>query len=131
VERHPTATFVPHQRYVVDGNVATTTGISASIPTMLALVEGIGGRDKAQAVAADIGVAAWTPAHDSTPFRLDGRRRAAFLLNKAAFWRQQDWQVDVRDGMDDITLALVADAWTRLDRGDVEVVAPQSRVTLG
>ena len=36
LERHPGATYVAHQRYVVDRDVATTTGITASVPTMLA-----------------------------------------------------------------------------------------------
>jgi transcriptional regulator GlxA family with amidase domain len=39
LERHPGATYVPHRRYVVDGNVATTSGVTASIPAMITLVE--------------------------------------------------------------------------------------------
>ena len=120
-ERHPGATHVPHRRYVVDGNVATTTGITASVPTMLALVEAIGGRGKAQAVAAELGVSDWTPAHDSSRFGLDARRGASYLLNKAAFWRDEQWRVDVHDGMDDVALALAADAWART--GHVSVAA--------
>ena len=68
LERHPTGTYVPNQRYVVDRDVATTTGITASVPTTLALVEAIGGRDKAQGLAAELGVPSWTPAHDSRRF---------------------------------------------------------------
>ncbi len=44
LRRHPGAHHVPNQRYLVDRDVATTTGITASVPTMLALVEAIGGR---------------------------------------------------------------------------------------
>ena len=51
LKRHPSAVYVPHQRYVIDGAVATTTGITASVPTMLALVEAIGGSEKARALA--------------------------------------------------------------------------------
>lgn len=121
LERHPTATYVPHQRYVVDRNVATTAGITASIPAMLALVEAIGGRPAAQSLAADLGVASWTPAHDSAAFGLDAGRAASYLLSKAAFWRDERWRVDAREGMDDIALALAADAWSRT--GHVEVAA--------
>lgn len=123
IERHPSATYVPHQRYVVDRDVATTTGITASVPAMLALVEAIGGRDKAKALAADLGVASWGPVHDSAPFTLDAGRRVNFLLNKAAFWRHQRWSVDVQDGSDDIALALAADAWSRTGRVSVEASA--------
>lgn len=43
-QRHPGSTHVPHRRYLVDRDVATTTGITASIPVALALVEAMGGR---------------------------------------------------------------------------------------
>jgi transcriptional regulator GlxA family with amidase domain len=120
VERHPAAVYVPHQRYVVDANIATTTGISASVPAMLAVVEAIGGRARAQALAAELGVDAWTPAHDSSRFGLGARERWNYVLTKAAFWRHEQWSVDVREGMDDVALAFAADAWSRTGRVSVE-----------
>ncbi len=119
LERHPGATHVPHQRYLADRGVATTTGITASIPVVLALVEAIGGRDKARAVAAEVGAASWSPEHDSEPFALTVGRGASYLLNKAPFWSYERWGVDVRDGTDDIALALTADAWSRTGRVNV------------
>lgn len=118
-ERHTGATHEPHQRYVIDRGVATTTGITASVPAMLALVEAIGGRAKAQALADELGAGSWSPAHDSTPFGLTPRRGATYLLNKAAFWRDEQWQVEVHDGMDDVALALAVDAWSRTWHVDV------------
>jgi hypothetical protein len=123
IERHPTAVYVPHQRYVVDRGVATTTGITASVPTMLALVEAIGGREKAEELAADLGVSSWTPAHDSSKFGLNAQRMWHFVLNKMAFWRHERWSVAVRDGIDDIALAFVADSWSRTGRVSVEATA--------
>lgn len=111
--RHPSAAYVPHQRYVADRHIATTTGITASVPTMLALVEAIGGEERARSVAGDLGVDAWTPAHDSTRFGLDGRRRWGYIADKAAFWRREERAIDVADGADDIALAFAADAWSR------------------
>ncbi len=123
---HPGAMHVPHQRYLVDRDVATTTGISASIPVTLALVEAIGGRDKAAAVAAELGTNSWSPEHDSAPFALTVRRGASYLLNKARFWSHEQWGVDVRDGMDDIALALTADAWSRTGRVSVHAESASS-----
>ena len=74
LKRHPGCVDVPHQRYVIDGAVATTTGITASVPTMLALVEAIDGRGKAQALATELGVDSWSPAHDSSLFGLNASR---------------------------------------------------------
>ena len=124
LDRHPTARYVPHQRYVVDRDVATTTGITASVPTMLALVEAIGGREKAQALAGELGVSAWSPAHDSTRFGLNAARRTDYVLNKIAFWRHERWTVAVHEGMDDIALAFAADAWSRTGRVRVVAAGP-------
>ena len=129
-KRHPGATYVPHQRYLMDRNVATTTGISASVPTMLALVEAIGGQEKAKSLAAELGVASWSPAHDSAPFGLNATRGRSYLLNKAAFWRDERWRVDVQDGTDDIALALAADAWTRTGHISVDAASASGPVTL-
>ncbi len=52
---HPTMQRVRDRRYVVDRGVVTTTGVSASVPVSLALVEAIGGRDRATALAREIG----------------------------------------------------------------------------
>jgi len=124
LERHPSAVYVPDQRYVIDRDVATTTGVTASVPTMLALVEAIGGRPKAQALAAELGVDSWSPAHGSSAFGLNAARMWNYVLTKAAFWRHERWAVDVRDGVDDIALALATDAWTRTGRVGVDASAP-------
>ncbi len=126
LERHPGTSHVPHQRYLVDRGVATTTGITASIPVALALVEAIGGRDKAAAVAAELGANSWSPEHDSTPFALTVRRGASYLLNKARLWSHEQWGVDVHNGMDDVALALTADAWSRTGRVSVHAESASS-----
>jgi putative intracellular protease/amidase len=126
LEHHPGSIHVPHQRYLVDRGVATTTGITASIPVALALVEAMGGRDKAATLAAELGANGWTPEHDSTAFALTVRRGANYLLNKAAFWSHEAWGVVVQEGMDDIALALAADAWSRTGRVSVHAESASS-----
>jgi transcriptional regulator GlxA family with amidase domain len=56
LERSPTIEYVPDRRMVSDEGVATTTGITASMPMMLTLIEAIAGRTKAEAVARDLGL---------------------------------------------------------------------------
>jgi putative intracellular protease/amidase len=130
LRRHPGATYVPNRRYVVDRGVATTTGITASVPTVLALVEAIGGRERAQAVAAELGVAAWDPAHDSAPFKLDAGRAWTYVVDKAVFWREERWRVEVQSGSDDVALALAVDAWMRTGRVSVEAASASGPVRL-
>lgn len=134
-ERHPGARLAAHRRYVFDRGVATTTGITASIPAMLSLVEAIGGHDKAQRLAMSLGVRRWGPEHDSGRYGLNARRKLGIVLNKLAFWRRDRFRLDVHDGMDDVALAFVADAWSRTDNITVVPAAPgpvtlQSGLTL-
>ena len=57
--KHPSMRYVADRRIVVDQGVATTTGITASMPLALTSIETIAGRDKAEAVGRDIGVTQW------------------------------------------------------------------------
>lgn len=130
LKRHPGAHHVPDQRYVADRGVATSTGITASIPTVLALVEAIGGTARAQALAGELGVASWGTAHDSARFGLTATRAWHYIVQGSAFWLDERWQVDVHDGMDDIALVLATDAWTRTGRVTVHAASPSGPVTL-
>lgn len=123
LDQHPTAEYVPHQRYLVDRDVATTTGITASVPMLLSLVESIGGRERASSLAAELGVDQWSPEHDSSKFGLDGKRRWNYVVNRIAFWQHERWSVDVKEGMDDVALALATDAWARTGRVSVDASA--------
>ncbi len=130
LERHPGAAWVRDRRYVVDGGVATTTGITASVPAMLALVEALGGRERARTLADELGVDAWSPAHDSAGFGLTAARRWGYIVDTLAFWRREQRFVDVRDGSDDIALALATDAWSRSAVVEVEAAAAGPSVRL-
>jgi transcriptional regulator GlxA family with amidase domain len=106
-------TWVRNQRYVSDGNVVTTTGVTASMPVSLALVEAIAGRARAEAVAKSLGVADWSPTHPSDVFRLSARHLFTAARNWLSFWSHENVGVPVAQGTDEIALALVADAYSR------------------
>ena len=119
----PSLVWVPDRRFVVDGPVATTTGITASAPMMLTLVEAIAGRPKAAEVAADLGLAAWDARHASAAFGVTRPFAATALGNRLAVWRHATLALPVGDGIDEVALALVADAWSRTWRARVVTVA--------
>ena len=114
--RSPTMKWVADRRYVADDGVVTTTGITASIPISLALIEAIAGRERAAAVAATLGVASWDARHDSAAFGLDRRAVRAILGNSLAFWRHETIPIPIEPGVDEIALALTADAFSRTYR---------------
>jgi putative intracellular protease/amidase len=128
-KRHPEVRFVPDRRIVTDDGVATTTGISASMPMMLTLIEAIAGRERAEAVASELGLASWDAAHASAAFRLTRPFATTALTNRGRFWRREELIATLEPGMDEVTLALMADAWSRTYRSAAVSVAAGPVVT--
>ncbi|NUT13258.1 MAG: transcriptional regulator [Cupriavidus sp.] len=122
--RHPAASYVANRRMVVDGNVATTTGISASMPTMLTLIEAIAGSRRAAEVALDLGVSRWDASHASDAFAFTRPFAATVLGNVLASWKKEEIGIELRPGVDEVSLALVADAWSRTYRSRAITLAP-------
>lgn len=119
LDRSPTTTHVADRRMVSDGAVTTTTGITASMPMMLMLIEAIAGRTKAEAVARDLGIGDWDTRHASGAFGLTRPFAATVLANTIAFWKREAFGIHLKPGMDEVSLALVADAWSRTYRSTV------------
>ena len=121
--KHPTVRYVEDRRLVVDNGVATTTGISASMPMSLTLIEAIAGRDKAKAVSRDIGLARLgrAPRERRVPFhtavRADGDRQHSGVLG------HEQLGIELKDGADEVSLALAADAWSRTYRSQAVTFA--------
>jgi transcriptional regulator GlxA family with amidase domain len=115
-KRHPTVQYVADRRIVVDRGVATTTGISASMPLSLTLIEAIAGRPKAEAIAADLGLAQWDARHDSSAFRFTRPFALTAIRNTLAFWNREQLGLALAPGVDEVSLALAADAWSRTFR---------------
>jgi putative intracellular protease/amidase len=128
-QNNPTMQWVPDRRYVVDDRVMTSTGITANIPSMIALVEAIGGRDAAARIAADIGVATWDARHDSEAFALTLELRKTFVRNIMSVWRRETLGVPVADGVDEVAMGLMVDAYSRTQLGTVVVMGEGGSVT--
>src|SRR5678816_3991481 len=114
--QHPSMQYVPNRRFVVDHGVATTTGITASMPMSLTLIEAIAGRDKAEAVARDLGLDHWDARHASDAFKFTRPFALTVMGNKLAFWNHEQLGIELAPGMDEVSLALSADAWSRTYR---------------
>jgi putative intracellular protease/amidase len=118
----PGTTWVRDRRWVVDGNIVSTTGVSASIPASLALIEAIAGLPAAHSTARQLGVSSWDAAHDSSGFAFRARHVAQIAWNWLAFWRHETVELALADGVDEVAIALTADAWSRTMRSRVVAV---------
>jgi len=111
--KYATMRYVADRRLVVDRGVATTTGISASMPMALTLIEAIAGREKAEGVAREVGLPNWDARHRSSAFRFTRIFALTAILNALSFWKHERLGLELVTGIDEVSLALVADAWSR------------------
>jgi putative intracellular protease/amidase len=116
LEDRPSIRYVADRRLVVDKGVATTTGITASMPFSLTLIEAIAGRATAEAVGRDLGLENWGARHDSKAFTFTRPFATTALRNAIAFWNREQLGIELTPGIDEVALALVADAWSRTYR---------------
>jgi transcriptional regulator GlxA family with amidase domain len=116
LDEHPSIRYVADRRFVVDQAVATSTGVSASMPMSLTLIEAIAGRGKAEAVARDLGLMHWDARHESDGFVFTRPFALKVLGNTLAFWNREQLGIELVPGIDEVSLALVADAWSRTYR---------------
>lgn len=117
--RYPLATWVQNTRYVIDGPVMSSSGVSASVPVTLKLLEILAGTRIAQATAAGLGVEDWSATHDSTLFSLNFGTVSLAAGNFLGFWRHEVLRAELSDGFDGVAFALQADAWSRTYRSRV------------
>lgn len=116
VKQFPSTHFIKNRRYVADGQVITTTGVTASMPVSVALVEAIAGRQRAAALAESLGMNGWGPTHRSDDFHLSANHALTAAKNWLSLWAHESVAIPVSPGVDEISLALVADALSRTYR---------------
>src|SRR6185295_17439886 len=121
--KYPATTWVRDRRWVRDRSVMTTTGVTASIPASLALIEEIAGPERARDVANRLGIHAWSAEHDSTRFALSARDVGIAAWNWIGFWSWERVGIPIAPGVDEIALALTADALARTYRTSVVAVS--------
>ena len=119
-------------QFIVDHAQRTTPkGLVHELPVEIdaALVEAIAGHIRAQQLADELGLADWSAAHDSRAFTLHRADYLTLAGNWLAFWTHETLAIPVQIGIDEIALALTADAHARTYRSQVLSIATASLVT--
>src|SRR5512134_2435592 len=103
------------------------------MPMTLTMIAAIAGREKAEAVSWDVGVKHWDISHDSAAFKFTRPFALTTLGNTLAFWNREQLGIELSPGIDEVSLALAADAWSRTYRsraltfsGSAEAVVTQN-----
>jgi putative intracellular protease/amidase len=120
----PGVHWVDDRRYVHDGPVMTTTGVTASLPASVALVAMLGGDDAGRRAASSLGVSGADATHNGSAFRLRPGHVWTAAANELLLWRYEVVGVPVHDGVDEVALALTADPLGRTYRTTVVTLAP-------
>ncbi len=126
-EQYSDVKWQTNVRYVADGKIISSAGISAALPTSIALVEAIAGRERAEAIARELGVKDWSTRHNSDVFlpKLGVNMMAFATSNFFNNWlhTEDSIGIPIATGVDDIALAFTADAYSRTGRSQAYAVA--------
>lgn len=125
VDKYPDTQWLQNIRYVVDGKIVSSAGISAAMPVSIALVEAIAGTARAEELARTLGVPYWGTLHNSEVFHITVGDGASALSNML-FHSKQDIGVRIAPGVDEIALSLQAEAYTATFRASVNTLAQSS-----
>lgn len=127
---YPHVHWIDDVRYVADGPIISTAGISAALPASLALVEAIAGRERTLNLARELGVADWSAVHHTAPFRpqfgVNLKALLAVTYTNRWFSRTDLLGLHVVEGVDEIALAVTADAYSRTGRSMLHALSPSS-----
>jgi putative intracellular protease/amidase len=128
-QQYPQTKWQRHLRYIADGNVITTTGVTATIPMSLALVEAIAGRPRALQLAQELGGIGyqWSAEHPSERFALTWQHKFTIAKNAMAIWRHESLGIEIKPGIDELALALTADVHSTTYRSTTYLVSEQER----
>ncbi|WP_309643324.1 DJ-1/PfpI family protein [Phenylobacterium sp.] len=124
VKTYPSVAWRQDARWVTDGNITTSAGISASAPVSLALLGELAGDEVMQGTARRLGLPAPSRDHDATVYRLNANVVGTAAGNVLAFWRHDSVALKLEAGFDELAFGAALDGWTRSYRAKAWAVAP-------
>ncbi len=110
-------------RYVRDGNVATSAGVSASLPISLQLVEEMAGKARAEALAAELAVGTYSPDHNSDVYGIGVDELLVVARNFLLGWPRETYAIHLSPGMDEVALGFAVDMSARTYRSSSVTIA--------
>lgn len=127
--RHPEVTWRDDARWVTDGPITTTAGISAAEPATLDLLRRLAGEDVMRQTAARLRMAEPSRVHQGDDYRLTLRGAGLVVANRLAFWGHEDVALPLSPGIDEIAFGTALDAWSRTYRSTAWAVGAPSVIS--
>lgn len=131
VKAYPAVAWRQDARWVTDGKITTSAGVSASAPAALALLAELAGEETMLGTARRMGLPAPSRDHDATAYRLTIEAMGTAAGNASAFWRHDQVALKLEDGFDELAFGAALDGWTRTYRAKAWAVAPGGATSRG
>lgn len=126
---YPKVRWRSDARWIVDGPVTTTAGISAGEPATLALLGRLAGDEVMRATAARLKQPLPDPRHNGGDYHLTLTGMGTVVANRAAFWNHEDVALPLTPGFDEIAFGTALDAWSRTYRSTAWAAGPTKVVS--
>ena len=126
---YPQVEWVTNARFVHDGKFITSSGVSASLPTALYLVELMAGRPRALEVAQAEGLSDYSATHDSDAFHIGAAEYWIGAKNLLFGWPRDIYALELTPGVDELGLGFAFDMLSRTYYSEVVAVAPTAETT--
>lgn len=114
--RYPNVTWRRDLRWVTDGPITTTAGISAAEPATLDLLRQLAGASVMRETAERLGLPPPDQRHHGDDFRLTAPTAAIATANRLAVWRHEHVAVPLSAGFDELAFGAALDGWSRTYR---------------
>jgi putative intracellular protease/amidase len=109
----PAVQWVSGQRFVQDGLITTTAGVTSGVPGALHLMQELVGDSEAARVGAEVGYPGWsTSMGTEIPGRSFGFEDAAVALNAVLPWFRPTVGIGLTDGISELDVAATFDIYT-------------------
>jgi transcriptional regulator GlxA family with amidase domain len=127
---NPKVTWVEGQRYVDDGPITTSAGVSSGIPASLHLMQELAGPAEAAKVVAQVRYPGWAPEGPTAiPIQHFSRGDAGVGLNAVLPWFQPTLAVGLADGVGEIDATALFDVYSYSSAARLISVSTGSSIT--
>jgi putative intracellular protease/amidase len=127
---NPQVDWVQGQRYVDDGKITTSAGVSSGIPASLHLVQELAGKAEAAKVAQQVRYPGWTIGSPTDiPIQHFARSDAGVGLGAVLPWLQPTLAVGLTDGVGEIDTAAFTDVYSYASAARLIPVSTGSSIT--
>lgn len=126
----PAVEWIRGERYVRDGRVTTTGGVTSSVWGSLKVMADVAGSEEAERVGDLIDYPGWSlQGPTAMPARAFDAGDLTVLGNTAFPWGRPDIHVQLDGGVDEIDLAAVFEVYTYSQAGTTVARSPSGRIT--